>query len=149
MVALIKKIDCFKVAPKGMNHILKMEDYLKKETTIEPRLQELIKIRASQINGCAYCLNMHTEDALKLGETNQRIFLLNAWQETNAFTHKEKIVLEFVEKTTLIADYHLDEDVYEDLSHYFSDKEIVDLVLYVIQINTWNRINVVFNNLII
>lgn len=123
-----------------------METYLKNDTTLEPILKELIKIRVSQLNGCAYCLNMHTRDTLELGETTQRIFLLNAWGETNLFTPKEKAVLSFVEKVTLISDFHLDEDTYEALSVFFSDKEIVDIVLTTTQINTWNRLNVVFND---
>lgn len=143
---MIKKIDYFKVAPAGAKLLLDTEKYLTKETTIEPRLKELIKIRASQINGCAYCLNMHTADAVKLGETTQRIFLMSAWQETDLFTPKERIVLEFVEKVTLIADYHLDEDIYEELHKHFTDKDIVDLMLIITQINTWNRMNVVLNN---
>lgn len=146
---MIKKLDTFKLTPKGMKPLLDMEAYLGKETTIEPLTRELIKMRASQINGCAYCLNMHTTDTLKLGETAQRIFLLNAWQETNLFSDKEKAVLEFVEKVTLIADFDLDEEVYENLSQYFSDKEIVDLTLYIATINAWNRLNIVFNNLIV
>jgi len=146
---MIKKLDTFKLTPKGMKPLLDMEAYLGKETTIEPLIRELIKMRASQINGCAYCLNMHTTDTLKLGETAQRIFLLNAWQETNLFTDKEKAVLEFVEKVTLIADFDLDEEVYENLSQYFSDKEIVDLTLYIATINAWNRLNIVFNNLVV
>ena len=146
---MIKKLDTFKLTPKGMKPLLDMEAYLAKETTIEPLTRELIKMRASQINGCAYCLNMHTKDTLKLGETAQRIFLLNAWQETNLFSDKEKAVLEFVEKVTLIADFDLNEEVYENLSQYFSDKEIVDLTLYIATINAWNRLNIVFNNLIV
>lgn len=143
---MIKKIDYFKLASKGMNLILEMENYFAKDTTLEPLLKELIKIRASQINGCAFCLNMHTRDTLKLGETNQRIFLLNAWEETDLFTPKEKTALELVEKVTLIAEYHLDEYMYEKLNIHFSDKEIVDIVLLINQINTWNRLNIVFNN---
>jgi len=146
---MIKKIDTFKVAPKGMKPLLDMEAYLAKETTIEPLVKELIKIRASQINGCAYCLNMHTTDTLKLGETAQRIFLLNAWQETNLFTDKEKAVLELVEKVTLIADFEVEEDIYDNLKQYFDEKEIVDLVLYIATINAWNRLNIVFNNLVV
>lgn len=144
---MIKKIDYLKVAPAGAKLLLDTEKYLNKETTIESSLKELIKIRASQINGCAHCLDMHTRDALKLGETSQRIFLISTWQETNLFTPKEQIVLEFVEKVTLIADYHLDEDIYEELHKYFTDKDIVDIMFIITQINTWNRMNIVFNRL--
>lgn len=142
---MIKKLDYFKLAPKGMKIMFEMEDYLAKETTIEPLLQELIKIRVSQINGCAFCLNYHTSDAIKMGETNQRLFLLNTWDETDLFTQKEKIAVDFAEKITLIADYTMDESSYEQLSVHFTDKEIFDLMLITTQINSWNRINITFN----
>lgn len=144
---MLKKIDYFKLAPNGVKHMLGMEKYLKEETTITPKMFELIKIRASQINGCAYCLNMHTNDAIAMGETPQRIFLLNAWEETDLYTPAEKLVLEFVEKVTLISEYEIDKDLYFDLSEHFTDKEIVDLLFIITQINTWNRFGIVLNDL--
>ena len=113
---------------------------------IDPILKELVKIRASQLNGCAFCLNMHTIDALKIGETAQRIFLLNAWTETDLFDEKEKLVLELTEKLTLVADSHIDDDLYNRLAKYFTDKEFADLVLLIAQINVWNRINIATQN---
>lgn len=126
-----------------MKKVIAVEASLKEK--LEPILIELIKIRASQINGCAYCLNMHTIDALKLGETNQRIFLLNAWQETDFFTEKEKLVLELTEKLTLVHDNHIDDDFYQRLSKYFSNEDFAYMVAMISQINFWNRISISAN----
>lgn len=126
-----------------MKKVIAVEASLKEK--LEPILIELIKIRASQINGCAYCLNMHTIDALKLGETNQRIFLLNAWQETDLFTEKEKLVLELTEKLTLVHDNHIDDDFYQRLSKYFSNEDFAYMVAMISQINFWNRISISAN----
>lgn len=142
----MQKEDFFKVAPEAMKNMLALESYFHNHTTIDPKIMELIKIRASQINGCAYCLNMHTKDALKIGETAQRIFLINAWEETSLFTEKEKVVLELTERLTLISDNRIDEELYQEVKKYFSDKEFVDLVLMIAQINTWNRINISTGN---
>ncbi len=143
---MVKKIDFFKVAPKGMQNLLSMEKYFSEETSLDIKLKELVKIRASQINGCAYCLNMHTRDALKHGETNQRIFLLDAWEETSIFSEKEKVALELTEKMTLVSEYRLDEEFHARIAKSFTEKEFVDLILLIGQINTWNRINISINN---
>ncbi len=142
---MAKKIDYFKIAPKVKNNLLNMENYFHKESTIDPIIRELIKIRASQINGCAYCLNMHTVDSLKIGETAQRIFLISAWWETNLFTEKEKAVLSLTEHVTLVSD-GVPEEVVNDVLKFFTEEELVDLVLMIAQINTWNRINVASHN---
>lgn len=142
----MKHLNFFKVVPKDMNNLINMESYFHNDTKIDPITIELIKIRASQINGCAYCLNMHTIDALKLGETNQRIFLLNAWRETNLFTEKEKVVLELTERLTLVANNHVDDELYTKLSKYYTNEDFANLVLIIAQINTWNRINIATNN---
>lgn len=126
-----------------MKKVIAVETSLKGK--LDPILVELIKIRASQINGCAYCLNMHTIDALKLGETNQRIFLLNAWQETELFTEKEKLVLELTEKLTLVHDNHIDDDFYQRLSKHFSHEDFAYMVALISQINFWNRISISAN----
>lgn len=144
-VFYMKKENFFKVVPKAMKHLLDMEQSLS-QSSIDPKTKELIKIRASQINGCAYCLNMHTTDALKLGETAQRIFLLNAWEETDLFTPKEKVVLELTERLTLISDNRIDDDFYNEIVKYFTEEEFAYLVLMISQINTWNRINISINN---
>ena len=102
--------------------------------------KELIKIRASQINGCAFCLDMHTKDALKYGETAQRIFLLNAWKETDLFTHEEKVILAMTEEITLISKKGLADETYEKASQFFDEEQIKCIIMAVITINMWNRI---------
>ena len=102
--------------------------------------KELIKIRASQINGCAFCLDMHTKDALKYGETAQRIFLLNAWKETNLFTDEEKVILAMTEEITLISKKGLTDETYEKASQFFDEEQIKCIIMAVITINMWNRI---------
>lgn len=136
----MKQLDFYKTIPDTMKHVLSVEASLKGK--IDPILVELIKIRASQINGCAFCLNMHTVDALKIGETSQRIFLLNAWQETNLFSEKEKLVLELTEKVTLISESHIDDDLYDRLAKYFSPQEFAYMVAMIVQINSWNRFSI-------
>jgi len=143
---MVKKINFFKTAPKGMENILKMETYFHEESTIAPIIRELIKIRVSQINGCAYCLNMHTFDALKIGETPQRIFLLNAWWETELFSEKEKAALNLAEHLTMVASEGAPEEIVKEVLNHFTEREFVDLVLMTTQINTWNRINIATHN---
>ncbi|WP_276134530.1 carboxymuconolactone decarboxylase family protein [Polluticoccus soli] len=104
--------------------------------------RELIKIRASQINGCAFCIDMHTKDALKYGETQQRIFLLNAWRETSLFTDEEKAILAITEEVTLISQHGLTEATYNNAMKYFSEETIAQIIMSVVVINAWNRISV-------
>lgn len=137
----MKNIDYFKIVPGAMKNLLAMEGYFSKEVDLDPKLIELIKIRASQINGCAYCLNMHTVDALKIGETNQRIFLLNAWWETELFSPKEKAVLRLTDQLTDLTG-GLEEEVTADVLDYFSEEDLLKIVLLISQINTWNRLNI-------
>jgi AhpD family alkylhydroperoxidase len=107
---------------------------------INPTLLELIKIRASQINGCAFCIDMHTKDARLQGETEQRIYALNSWRETPFFTPEERAVLAFTEAVTLIATDRVSDELYEEVSRYFSDEQIANLLLAIVTINGWNRI---------
>lgn len=141
----MKKDNFFKMIPHAMKPLIDMETQLGK-TSISPITKELIKMRASQINGCAYCLNMHTIDALKLGETNQRIFLLNAWRETDLFNDEEKATLELVERLTVPTAHHIDDALYDRLAKFYTDEEFAYLVLMIAQINTWNRINIATQN---
>lgn len=104
--------------------------------------RELIKIRASQINGCAFCIDMHTKDALKYGETQQRIFLLNAWRETSLFTEEEKAILAITEEVTLISQHGLTEATYNNAMKYFNEETIAQIIMSVVVINAWNRISV-------
>jgi AhpD family alkylhydroperoxidase len=111
-------------------------------TTLTPIQKELVKVRASQINSCAFCLNMHTEEALKIGETQQRLFLLSAWRETNLFTDEEKALLALVEEVTLISQHGVSDETYKRAQQFFSEQTIADIILATVMINTWNRIAV-------
>jgi AhpD family alkylhydroperoxidase len=119
--------------------MLQLERYVQ-GSGINPTLLELIKIRASQLNGCAFCIDMHTKDARLNGETEQRIYALNAWRETPFFTPQERAVLAFTETVTLIATHPVFDELYEEVSRYFSPDEIANLLMAIITINGWNRI---------
>ncbi len=114
------------------------------ESRIERPLFELVKIRASQINGCAYCIDMHTKDARLAGETEQRIYALSAWRETPFFNERERAALEYTEAVTRIADSHVPDDLFERVKAQFSEDEIVALTFAVVVINSWNRLAVSF-----
>ncbi|MFT3703541.1 MAG: carboxymuconolactone decarboxylase family protein [Agriterribacter sp.] len=112
------------------------------KSSLTPLQKELIKIRASQINGCAFCLNMHTRDAIKLGETPQRIFLLNAWRETDLFSPEEKAMLALTEEVTLISAHGVSDDTYQQAAQFFSEEQIAQIIMAAVLINAWNRIAV-------
>jgi AhpD family alkylhydroperoxidase len=114
------------------------------EGKLDRRLFELVKIRASQINGCAYCLDMHTKDARHAGETEQRIYALNAWRETPFFSERERAALEWTEHLTRIADLHVPDDLYDRVAAQFDEAELVVLTMGVIVINSWNRLSISF-----
>ncbi|MBV8553827.1 MAG: carboxymuconolactone decarboxylase family protein [Acidobacteriaceae bacterium] len=111
---------------------------------LEPALRELVKTRASQINGCAYCIDMHTKDARAQGESEQRLYALNAWRETPFYTDRERAALEWTEHLTLIAGKGVPDDLYQRVREHFSEEEIVKLTLAVVQINGWNRLAIAF-----
>jgi len=111
---------------------------------LEHSLLRLVEIRASQINGCAYCLDMHTKDARAAGETEQRIYTLDAWRETPFFTDRERAALEWTEAVTLVAEKGVPDDVYERVKQQFKEEELVELTFAVIVINSWNRLQVSF-----
>jgi AhpD family alkylhydroperoxidase len=111
---------------------------------LDPRLFELVKIRASQLNGCAYCIDMHTKDARHSGETEQRIYALNAWRETPFFTDRERAALEWTEAVTRVGDSHVPDELYERMTAQFEEAELVALTFGVIVINCWNRLSVSF-----
>jgi AhpD family alkylhydroperoxidase len=114
------------------------------EGRIDRRLLHLVEIRASQINGCAYCLDMHTKDARRAGETEQRIYALNAWRETPFFTDRERAALEWTEAVTRVADTHVPDEIYERVSAQFGEEELVALTFAVVVINSWNRLSISF-----
>src|ERR1044072_6206284 len=107
---------------------------------LERSLLELVKVRGSQINGCAYCLDMHTKDARALGETEQRLYALSAWRETPFFSDRERAALEWTEAITRIAETHVPDDVYERVRQHFDERELVALTLAAVAINAWNRL---------
>lgn len=128
------------VAPNALKAMIGLETYLS-QCSISKTTKELIKIRASQINGCAFCINIHAQDAIKNGETNQRIFLLNAWREAEGiFTEEEKVVLAITEEITLIHQSGLSDDTYTNALQFFSETQIADIITAVIAINLWNRV---------
>jgi AhpD family alkylhydroperoxidase len=110
-----------------------------KHSGLEASLQELVKLRASQINGCAFCIDMHTKDARAAGETEQRIYLLNAWRETDFYSARERAALLWTESLTEITTGHVPDDVYEEVRKEFSEEELTNLTLAVVTINAWNR----------
>jgi AhpD family alkylhydroperoxidase len=114
-------------------------------STLEPALLELVKIRASQINGCGYCLDMHTKDARHAGESEQRLYLVSVWREAPMFTDREKAALAWTEALTKLENQHVSDQVYEQVRAQFSEEELVRLTLAVIAINGWNRLNIGFN----
>jgi AhpD family alkylhydroperoxidase len=128
--------------PAAYQAMLQLEQYVR-GSGIHPTLLELIKIRASQINGCAFCIDMHTKDARLQGETEQRIYALNGWRETPFFTPEERAALAFTEAVTLIATDHVSDALYQDVSQYFSADQIANLLLAIVTINAWNRIAIV------
>lgn len=140
------RIDFNNVAGNAMSKMFEMEKYINTEVGLEKSLIELVKIRVSQINGCAYCLNMHTKESRKSGETEQRIYVLSAWRETDLFTAREKAALEFAENLTLIANNTISSSLYEQTKLQFDDKEYTDLVILINQINAWNRLSLAMAN---
>jgi AhpD family alkylhydroperoxidase len=132
------KID--EVAPAGYNAVLGLEKFVE-STSLTKVHKNLIKIRASQINGCAFCIDMHTKDARKSGETEQRIYALNAWRETPFFTEEEKAVLALTEEITSIGN-HVSDTTYERASGLFDESYLAQIILAVITINVWNRIGI-------
>ena len=135
-----KRFNIKAVTPDALKAMVGLETYLT-QCSIDKTTRELVKIRASQINGCAYCINIHTQDAIKNGETNQRIFLLNAWREAgDIFTGKEKIVLAITEEITLIHQNGLSDDTYTKALQFFNETQIAEIIMAVVTINLWNRI---------
>src|SRR5262245_30941538 len=133
----------WKVSPGAYKAMKGLQAYVD-ESGLEKSLVELLNIRASQINGCAYCLAMHTADARKLGESDDRMHLLNAWREAPGFTARERAALAWLEAITRIADGHVPDDVYEEARSQFSEKEMVDLAMHAVAINSWNRMSIAF-----
>lgn len=131
------------VAPGALQAMLGLEKYLH-ECSLETALLELLRVRASQINGCAYCLDMHTKDARAAGETEQRLYTIAAWREAPFYTERERAALAWTEAMTLVADEGVPDALYAATREHFSEKELVDLTLAVVAINGWNRLAIAF-----
>lgn len=129
------------VQPDAYNAMLELYKY-ESATGIDPLHKHLIKIRASQINGCAYCLDMHARDARKLGETEQRIYLISAWREAPQFSEQERTILAMTEEITLINQKGLSEETYQQAIAHFGETGVAQLIMHIVSINAWNRIGV-------
>ncbi|WP_210123192.1 MULTISPECIES: carboxymuconolactone decarboxylase family protein [unclassified Staphylococcus] len=139
------RINYEEIAPDNMQLMYEMEKALK-QNSIDNKLQELIKIRVSQINGCAFCLNMHTTDARKRGIDEKKIYLLNAWHDTNIYSDAEKLALELAESVTLISERKVPEELYNRVRKVYNEKEYTDLIYVIAKINTWNRLSISMGN---
>jgi len=139
------RLDYGAAAPGAMKAMKGLQAYIN-TTDLEPALLELVKLRASQINGCAYCVALHSHDARALGESEQRLYTLSVWRETPFYRERERAALEWTEALTLLAETHVPDAVYEAVRPHFSDKELADLTLAVVLINGWNRFGVSFRD---
>jgi AhpD family alkylhydroperoxidase len=138
------RLEAQKVAPAAYQAMLALEMFVRKSSNLEPSLIELVKMRASQINGCAFCIDMHSKDARAEGETEQRLYALNAWRETPFFSDRERAALAWAEAVTLVAEGHVPDEVYEEARQQFSEEELVNLTMTLVTINSWNRLAIAF-----
>jgi len=139
------RMNYYQIAPEPIKTLLALENQIR-GSGLEQSLIELVKIRASQINGCAFCIHMHTQDARKHGETEQRIYLLDAWHEAPVFTDRERAALAWTEAVTLISETHAPDDVYNEVRAHFSETETVYLTMMIVAINAWNRVSISFRS---
>jgi len=137
------RMNYYQAAPETIKALRAVEALIL-ASGLEKSLIELVKTRASQINGCAYCISVHTADARKQGETEERLYLLNAWRESPLYTERERAALAWTEAVTLIAETHAPDDLYEDVRAHFSESETVNLTMLIGSINAWNRIAISF-----
>jgi AhpD family alkylhydroperoxidase len=139
-----KRMNFYEKGLKAMRPLFNLGAYLSK-SPVERSLQDLLSFRVSQINGCAYCLDMHSKDLRAEGETEQRLYMLEAWRETTLYSDRERAALAWAEALTTLEHKDVPDDVYEEAMHQFSEEELVDLTMSVIGINSYNRINVAFH----
>jgi AhpD family alkylhydroperoxidase len=137
------RIEYQKVAPEAMSAMLGLEKHVR-QSVLDASLLELVKLRASQINGCAYCVDMHTKDARVRGESEQRLYAVVVWRETPFFTDRERAALAWTEAVTQVSSRHVPDDVYDLARKHFNEKELVDLTMAIIAINGWNRLAISF-----
>ncbi len=141
-----ERLNFKRLVPAAYRAMLALESYVH-ETGLESSLLELVKMRASQINGCAYCLDMHSKDARAAGETEQRLYVLNAWREAPFYTDRERAALAWTESVTLVNESQVPEDVYQQARAHFSEEELVNLTIVIVAINGWNRLEVSFRGI--
>ena len=137
------RIDRQKVAPAAIEGMLQVQKYVD-NSGLELSLLALVEMRASQINGCAWCLDMHSKDARAMGETEQRLYCLDAWRESPFYSDRERAALAWTEAVTLVSETHVPDDVYQEARKQFSETELVNLTMAIVAINGWNRLNVSF-----
>lgn len=138
------RLSADKVAPQAYRVLLQVQEHITNHSGLPHSLLNLIYIRASQMNGCAYCIDMHSKDARALSETEQRLYALDGWRETPFFTDRERAALAWTEALTRVAETHVPDAVYEEARKYFTEHEMVNLSVAVTQINTWNRLMIAF-----
>ncbi len=137
------RLNAFQIAPQAYPAISALQKYVD-SCGLERPLLDLVRLRASQINGCAFCLDMHTKVARALGETEQRLYLVSAWRESPFYTDRERAALEWTESVTLVGETHVPDEVYERVKQQFTPTELVNLTAAIAMINTWNRLSVAF-----
>ena len=137
-----ERIKWWRSSPGGYQALAGVDRYVNADSNIEKTLLELVKLRASQINGCAYCTDMHWKDARAAGESEQRLYSLNAWRETSFYTDRERAALAWTEALTLISQTHAPDDLYAEVREQFSEQETADLSLAIATINAWNRMSI-------
>jgi AhpD family alkylhydroperoxidase len=140
------RLNPYQLAPELMKTMMALEEAVA-HSGLEKPLIELVKIRASQINGCAFCIHMHTRDARAGGESEERIYLLDAWRESPLYTARERAALAWTEAVTLVSQTHVPDAVYEEVREQFDEKDLVKLTMLVVAINGWNRIAISFRSL--
>ncbi|MEW9702719.1 carboxymuconolactone decarboxylase family protein [Paenibacillus sp. SI8] len=135
------RFDYYKACPEATETMLRLEEFVK-GSGLDAKLYELIKLRTSQINGCSYCIDSHTGNLLKLGETEQRLYLLSVWREVPFYTEKERAVLALTEAVTLIAEAGVPDEVYDEVMKQFDEQQFMVLIMAINTINNWNRIGI-------
>jgi len=140
---MAQRLDFYKASPAAIKAMMGLEDRIG-NSELEPSLVELVRLRASQINGCAYCIDLHTRDARKAGEDDRRLATLSVWHETPFFSERERAALAWTEAVTLVSQDHVPDAVWEAVHPHFTEAEMVDLTLLVVTINAWNRFAISF-----
>lgn len=141
-----QRINYQKTAQKALKGMYEIEKYIA-NSELETPLVELVKLRASQINGCAYCIDKHTKEAREAGETEQRLYTLNVWRETSFFSDRERAALRWTEALTRISETDISDELYESVRKYFAESDLIALTMVIIAINGWNRLTISFRNI--